>query len=209
MSEIVGFQTVLNLGLYFARRKFLSFHFKGGIMINPKSVALVLFAVAFGFASVAVQADPPPTGEWTPFTLKGTFVDKKSGNTYDFQIEAYEDVHEEGVGQVFFQLNGPRLSLTTVNKGWNPDTTPPPPQALQGHPLALIMGGSAGHQAVDIGEKVVEISAHAFVHSDAPNIVFIGPVTVDVRVEDTAGKIHVEIYSPKGKTKLEGKFTTP
>jgi hypothetical protein len=105
---------------------------------------------------------------------------------------------------VLFTLNNPRLSLTTVGKGWKGET---PPQPYQ--PLALIIAAKPNDQAVDIGDRVVEISAHAFVHSDAPNIVFIGPVTVDVRIEDTAGKIHVEIYSPKGKTKLEGKFTTP
>jgi hypothetical protein len=105
---------------------------------------------------------------------------------------------------VLFTLNNPRLSLITVGKGWQGET---PPQPYQ--PLALIIAAKPNDQAVDIGEKIVEISAHAFMHSDAPNIVFIGPVTVDVRLEDTAGKIHVEIYGPKGKTKLEGKFTTP
>lgn len=168
-------------------------------MINPKSVALVLFAVAFGFASLNVQADP---GDSIALTA-GTFVDKKSGNIYGFQIQANEYDDEAGVGQVFFQLNNPRLSLTTVGKGWDATTQQPPL-----HPLASITAGPAGHQAVDIGEKVVEISAHAFAHIDAPNdIVFIGPVTVDVRVENKSGDIRVVISSPKGQTKLQGKIT--
>ncbi len=167
-------------------------------MINPKSVALVLFAVAFGFASVNVQAAP---GDSIPYT-EGTFVDNASGNTYNFKIQAYEYDNEAGVGGVFFQLDRPRLSLTTVGKGWSDH----PPTDYR--PLALIKAGMPSHQAVDIGAHVVEISAHAFVHSDAPNdIVFIEPVTVDVRVESRAEHIRVVISSPKGQTKLQGKFT--
>jgi hypothetical protein len=181
---------------------------KGGIMINPKSVALVFFAVAFGFASVNVQAAP---GDSITFT--SAFVDKASGNTYHFQIDAQESpstpqylTPEPGVGRVDFLLYGPRLFLITVGKGegWLPGTPPTYPP----NPLAAITAGPADHQAVDIDAHVVEISAHAFVHSDAPYIVFIGPVTVDVRVESRRGyNIRVVISSPKGQTKLEGKFT--
>jgi hypothetical protein len=183
------------------KSKFLSLKIKGDIMINPKSVALVLFVMAFAFASVNLQAAPGDIS----FEYAGSFVDNASGITYGVQIQANEYATEAGVGDVFFQLNGPpghsRLSLITVGKGFEP----PPPSDYR--PLALIKAGKPSNQAVDIDANVVEISAHAFVHSDAPNkIVFIGPVTVDVRVENKAGKIRVVISTPKGQIKLEGKL---
>lgn len=181
-------------------------------MINPKSVALVLFAVAFGFASVNVQAAPGDV-----IDITSAFVDKGSGYTYNFQIRALESPSsdypnpEPGVGLAGFLLYGPRLFLFTVGKGagWDFSTTPP---TYPFNPLTAIRAaappyGPAGNQAVEIDAEVAEISTHAYVHSDCPYINFIGTATVDVIVDSERGYITVVIYNPKGKTKLEGKFT--
>ena len=179
-------------------------------MINPKSVALVLFAVAFGFASVNVQAAPDDS-----INVTSAFVDKGSGYTYNFQINAQESPSlqypnpEPGVGLAGFLLYGPRLFLFTVGKGAGWDGPPP---TYPFNPLAAIRAaappyGPAGNQAVAIDGEIAEISTHAYVHSDCPYINFIGTATVDVIVESERGYITVVIYNPKGKTKLEGKFT--
>ena len=53
-------------------------------MIYPKSAALVLFAVAFGFSGLNAHAAPGDT-----YFLDATFVDNASGNTYSFTIDAF------------------------------------------------------------------------------------------------------------------------
>jgi len=187
-------------------------------MINPKSVALVLFAVAFGFASVNVQADPGDS-----INVTSAFVDKGSGYTYNFQINAQESppgldypIPEPGVGLAGFLLYGPRLFLFTVGKGgvWGPPLQPGDPPTYPFNPLATIRSAAppnppAGNQAVAIDGEIAEISTHAYVHSDCPYINFIGTATVDVIVESERGYITVVIYNPKGKTKLEGNYSHP
>ena len=166
-------------------------------MTSHRLAGLVLCAAALMFTNANLYG---ATGN--SFNGEGTFVDNKSGVTYHVVIDAIESA-EAGVGNVLLRLYdmsaSPRLGLITVH-----ETAPPIPGSF---PETTRQAGSAGYQAIDIDHGHVEISAHAFAHSDAPNIVFVGLVTVDVRLNLNSGNIKVVISSPKGEMKLEGKVT--
>lgn len=187
-------------------------------MNSLHAAAILMATTAFGVCSPIAQAAP---GDWinsgpTPLT----FVDNATKKTYTVGFNANET--EPGIGNMGFFLNAPFLSVSSmhganvaIRETWSySQTNPPtPPQVVvatdnNGNPtpfnISLWEQGQAGHQAVSISREAMELSAHSFVHSDAPNIVYMGPVTVDVRLEKQSGQIKVVIYTPKGPIKLAG-----
>lgn len=181
--------------------------------MNNKKALLLMVAMALGITNTNVQAAPGDNINW----FNATFVDNSNKNTYNIGFNANESPTEAGVGGVNFFVNGPRLGLSTMHGAniaareiFDYSTNPPSivfaPAPLQ---ISLWEQGGAGNQAVSIGTQVVELSAHSWVHSDAPNIVYMGPVTADIRIERKSGQIKVVIYTPKGPIKLEGRLSAP
>lgn len=181
-------------------------------MRRSSPIALFVAAIALGIGSANIQAAP---GDITNL-CNATFVDSSSKQTYNVCFNANERSDEAGVGGIFFSLyaaNG-RLSLSTMHgKSLAAGQTYEYDQATNSQvvtnhtpPLNLSFWeqGGAGNQAVSIGAQVLEFSAHSFVHSDAPNLVYMGPVTADIRIERKSGQIKVVMYTPRGQIKLEG-----
>jgi hypothetical protein len=156
--------------------------------------ALAAFATAPLFAAQgdSVQAN-------------GQFVDQESGITVNFFLNANQ-TDNGSRGNPTVGVFGPGLGLCTTH-GPGPDFGSPANNFTGNFPLANVQCGGAGNQTVKIDGCVANIEAHGFVHSDHPNVNFMGATTVDVRYQKTreGDQVKVTIYTPKEKILLSGK----
>jgi hypothetical protein len=174
-------------------------------------------AVIAAAATVAGPAFAKPGDTLTvgavqaPNHLTATFTDNESGTTYHFFLEAREtfpaDAHPM---QTTFGLRGPGLSGCSVHGGQellNPSSTP----FAYGGSSPDLGCGTASAQAISIQGCVARIQTHGIIHSDAPNVTYLGMTTIEVRYQKkrSPGKdeIEVKLYTPKDVIKLSGKAT--
>jgi hypothetical protein len=157
------------------------------------------------------SADPSTPGGalfWGPVTV----TDNSSGTVYNFAIRANEDDFVAGKGSVAMELGGPSLSLCTVHVtgplfvdfSTNPETGSFPYQNVQ--------CGRAFGQTVAIDGCVATIKAHAFVHSDDPNVNVLDGMILSVRLQKTGAStanFDATISTVGRKIEVHGKATAP
>jgi len=144
-------------------------------------------------------------------TLTASFTDHESGHTYSFFLEALENA--DNVGNTTFGLLGPSESACTLHGG-QPQLFPSSTPLNYGGsaPYSQPGCGTAYAQNISIHGCVLNIQAHGFIHSDAPNIAYLGSSTIEVRYQKTKSsaqdEIQVTLNTAKGDIKLSGKVTS-
>ncbi len=118
---------------------------------------------------------------------------------YGFDLHADEDPDSAGVGGMFFALGGSNLSMCDAHgPGAEPGTIP----------LADFECGGSGNVSVRVDGCEAEMETHGIVHSDHPNTVHFGSMTVDITHRRNAGqadgRLSVVVYTPKEPITLEG-----
>jgi hypothetical protein len=166
---------------------------------------VIAFGLAFASPALALAAPGDKMKIGDPDT-PAVFVDDQTGIQYNFLIRANESpvAGRGGATLAFHQdflkgcsTNGPDIELDE-----NPDGT------FSGNaPLTEIHCGNAAAQGVSINGCIVDIEVHGFVHSDAPNTVYMGSTTIDLRYQkmrNNNDKVKLTIYTPKDKTQING-----
>lgn len=186
-------------------------------------IAVIAAAAAIAGPAFANQGDtvtvgsvggPPPSGGLNQLTA--TFLDQESGKTFSFFLEARQDSTEPNAGLATFALEGPKLHGCTLKRSQtqpqpqlNPSATP---FAYGGSlPFENSKCGTVNDQSVSIRNCVATIQAHGFIHSDAPNVTYLGAATIEVRYQmkrtPAKDEIEVRLHTPKKTIKLSGKAT--
>lgn len=169
-----------------------------------------VFVVAMaGLLVTAIAAAPGKASPGEPggSVLVGggaQFTDNDTGTVYNFYFNAQENGSQAGVGNAFVLLGGPALSLC--------DTHSTHLGPLVGFsPLTEIDCAGSGQMAVSVDGCTANIEVHGFVHSDYPNVTYLGPMTIDLRFQKNAGDkdgvATFTVYTPKEPIKLHGKVT--
>lgn len=141
--------------------------------------------------------------------LTASFTDHESGHTYSFFLEAQED--SGNVGSTTFGLLGTSSACTL--HGGQPRLFPSSPLNYGGSaPYSQPGCGTAYAQNISIHGCVLNIQAHGFIHSDAPNIAYLGSSTIEVTYKKSKSsaqdEIQVTLYNTKEEIKLSGKVTS-
>lgn len=82
------------------------------------------------------------------------------------------------------------------------------PGADEGNfPYQGVQCGTAFGNGVSINGCVADLEAHGYVHSDHPNVSYLGGTTIDVRYQKTRSgdQMKMTIYTPKENIELIGK----
>lgn len=166
-------------------------------IVVAASALVVVAAVVVGLALTSDLGSASPQVPGGTLDLGGDLTDRVSGEVYGFELHAIEDPVTAGVGEMFFVLGGPGLSLCD---GHGPDAVP-------GTSPLLECGGSGG-VSVRVDGCTAELETHGFVHSDHPNTVYLGPMTVDITYNRNAGsadgRLSVVVFTPKEPITLDG-----
>ncbi len=176
------------------------------------TAGMVALAASMALISLGgVSAQPAPGGTLevgAPPGAPAEFMDKKTGTTYVFRLIANEDTVTAGVGDVTLLLEGNPRACSA--RGPDPfiDFGAGGPDFGGNTPLPDIECGTAFVMAVAVDGCIADIELHGFVHSDHPNVTYMGMMTLDLRfhkgVGGDAGIIDVTIHTPKGITELHG-----
>jgi hypothetical protein len=140
-------------------------------------------------------------------------TDSETGYDYFFSLVASEwDAGEDGVGQLTMLLEGPSLGLCSargsgVEIDWQIGSPPFDPYSYDyggNQPLLDVGCGTAYGMSVEIDGCKGEIQYHGYVHSDHPNIVYMGMMTLDLKIEqsDSGWEADIEVYTPKDDIKI-------
>jgi len=183
-------------------------------------IAVIAAAAAIAGPAFADQGDYVTVGSVVtapPGPNQGTanFLDHESGKTYNFVLAAIQDSTDPSSGRAAFALGGSKLHVCSLRRAGSPQPQLNPsadPFAYGGIlPFPGLQCGTADNQSVSIKNCVATIQTHGFIHSDAPNVTYLGSVTIEVRyqVKRTPAKdeIEVKLYTPKETIKLSGKAT--
>ena len=131
--------------------------------------------------------------------LHGQLTDTSTGEVYGFELHAEEDPDTAGVGGMFFALGGPNLGMCD---GHGPGAEPGT------NPFAGFECGGSGNVSVRVDGCKASMETHGFVHSDHPNTVYFGSMTVDITYHrnagDADGRLSVVVYTPKEPITLKG-----
>jgi hypothetical protein len=150
------------------------------------------FATALALACpLAVLAAPGDT-----LQSNGVLVDNDTGMTYSFALTAVQNSGNGG-GDTNINIQGVTRACSVHGPG-----------AEEGNfPYQGVQCGMAFGNGVSINGCVAELEAHGYVHSDHPNLSYLGSTTIDVRYQKSrAGdQMKVTIHTPKEKIQLIGK----
>jgi hypothetical protein len=165
--------------------------YAGGALFENSAPASDLSDIGF------ITYVTPRTGG--SLNLLGQLTDSSTGVVYGFELHAEEDLNNAGVGGMFFTLGGPNLSMCDAHgPGAAPGTNP-----FEGFEC-----GGSGNVSVRVDGCEAEMETHGFVHSDHPNTVYIGSMTVDIAYHQRAGhvdgRLFVVVHTPKKSIKLMG-----
>lgn len=155
--------------------------------------------------NILIGSKPPADG-WA------SFVDKYSGEEYQFRLIASESEEIPGNGQATFLLVGPSISMCTA-KGTHAEIyfSSAGAEYPGNAPLEEVSCGTAHEMAVSIDGCQADIEYHGYVHSDYPLVTYMGMMTTDVNVKigGNSGNntINIQVYTPKEVIKLNGKFS--
>jgi hypothetical protein len=175
------------------------------------NIAVISAVAALSSPAFAAPGESFTVGSvQTPNNLTATFTDHESGQTYNFFLEAQEN--GGNVGNTTFGLMG-TSSACTLHGGQPrlaPSTTP---FSYGGSaPYSEPGCGTAYSQNISIHGCVLNIQAHGFIHSDAPNIAYLGSSTIEVRYQKSKSsaqdEIQVTLNTAKEEIKLSGKVTS-
>ena len=163
---------------------------------DPTWIAVV--AVAFVLSSEIGFASPHLPGG--TLYLRGQLTDTSTGEEYGFELSAEEDPNTAGVGGMFFALGGPSLSMCDARG---------PAAELGENPFAGFGCGGSGNVSVRVDGCRAKMETHGFVHSDHPNTVYFGSVTMNITYRRNAGnsdggRLSVIVYTPKEPITLRG-----
>jgi hypothetical protein len=135
-----------------------------------------------------------------------TFVDENTGVSYQLFFEAIEN--NGGSGATTIVLGG--FSRACSVHGPSPVVNPGSDFAYGGNtPLVEVGCGTAYSQSVSINRCIATVEAHGFMHSDHPNVNYLGMTTIEVKYRKlTHGdKIELLLHTPKETVRLSGNVT--
>lgn len=111
-------------------------------------------------------------------------------------------------------LEGPSLGLCSAHGSraeidWQMGSPPSDPYSYDyggNQPLPDIGCGTAYSMSVEIDGCKGELQYHGYVHSDHPNIVYMGMMTLDFKIEQSGDgwEADIEVYTPKDEIKISG-----
>lgn len=167
-----------------------------------KLATLFLAGAVYALLGIVLSSDTASASRRLPggtLDLHGQLTDTSTGEVYGFELHAEEDPDTAGVGGMFFALGGPNLSMCDAHgPGAEPGTTP----------LAGFECGGSGNVSVRVDGCEAEMETHGFIHSDHPNTVYFGSMTVEITFHRNAGnadgRLSVVVYTPKGPITLVG-----
>ena len=126
----------------------------------------------------------------------GTLVDNNTGLEYAFSFSAVQH-GGRGRGDVDINIQGPSRACSVHGPGSDEGVFP-----YQATQCGIAFGNMAS-----IDGCIADLEAHGFVHSDFPNVSYLGSTTIDVRYQKTRNgdQVAITIYTPKEKLQLAGK----
>ena len=154
------------------------------------TVSGLLFALALPLAAAAAPGDT--------LQASGTLSDNNTGIDYTFNLGAIQHGNG-GRGDTDINIQGVTRACSVHGPGADEGNFP-----YQGTQCGIAFGNT-----VVINGCVAELEAHGYVHSDHPNVNYLGSTTIDVRYQKTRNgdQMSVTIYTPKEKIQLTGKVT--
>ena len=143
--------------------------------------------------------------------IDGTFVDKKTGDTYTISIVAREFDSGVGSGKVTFLVNGPWASVCSVH-GPNAeiDFSGGGEEFGGNFPVQDIQCGTVFSTTTSIDGCTASTELHGFTHSDPPFIPYLGPGALEFSFRKSSantGAVDLKFYTPKGAFKLSGNLS--
>ena len=190
-------------------------------VIVVATACIIMTGIALGFPQTSLagpSGKPTPGGTIgisTPLAPSAVLTDTNTGTAYTLGLIASEDPVKTGVGQVTLSVQGSPHSLSLCS-------THGPPASIDGGDPSFFFGikpfldiecGTSFYMPVSVDGCATNIQFHGYVHSDYPNIAYMGPTTVDLRLQKdvgaTDGVADITVYTPKGNINLRGSVTGP